>query len=140
MLTPEWMAFVRTINSQAGRKFQFVDWFLGCKILKHSVGWHNTGKGNRVEQLTFSGNIVDVIAIEGNKAYIRCYYNDELPPAPIWPEKDSLDTRVQLFTTQFRNKLDITTNGRYPRTVIIANSRKERLWIDIANLKKVENA
>jgi hypothetical protein len=52
---------------------------------------------------------------------------------------DCLDTRVQLFTTQFKTWLDITTNGRYPRTVIIANPG-ERLWIDIANLKKVENA
>jgi hypothetical protein len=88
--------------------------------------------------LTFSGNIVDVLSIEDNRAYIRCYYNDEKPPAVIWPKEDCLDTRVHLLTTQYKTWLDMTTGDRYPRTVIIANPG-ERLWIDVANLKKVEN-
>jgi hypothetical protein len=93
--------------------------------------------------LTFSGNIVDVLEIVDNRAYIRCYYNDQKPPAVIWPaviwpKPDCLDTRVQLLTTQYKTWLDMTTDRRYPRTVIIANPG-ERLWIDVANLRKVEN-
>jgi hypothetical protein len=139
MLSNAWMAYVRKINSVAGRKYQFVDWFLGCKIFKNAVGWHNSGKRNRIEQLTFSGNIVDVTHVDGNKAYVRYFRNDLKPPDPIFPISDSLDTRVQLFTTQYKTWLDMTTNGRFPRTIIIANPG-ERLWIDIANLRKVENA
>jgi hypothetical protein len=136
MLSPEWMQYVRDINVGDGARYHFTN--AKRTDFKHAVGWHNTGKGNRVEQLTFSGNIVDVWLIDGNKAFIKCFYNEQKPLTPIWPDKDHLDTRVQLFTTQFRNKLDMTTDGRYPRTVILAN-KGELLWIDVANLRKVEN-
>lgn len=134
-LSPEWMNYVAAINDPAGRRYQFDD-PATCLNFKEAVGWHNQGKNNRVEQLTFSGNIVDVVAIEGNKAYIRCFYNTDTPPAIRYkPTSSCLDPLVQLLTVQYSNKLDMTTNGKYPRTLIIANDRSERLWIDTANLK-----
>jgi lysozyme len=137
-LSREWMIYVNRINGIDGCKYQFVDFenYPTCHIFKPNVGWHNKGYDNLIEQLTFAGNIVDVISIEGDRAYIRSFYNDQMPPAPIWPDKDHLDPKVQLFTTQFKTKLDVTTNGKYPRTLIIANPG-ERLWIDVANLRPI---
>lgn len=139
-LSDAWLDFVNLINGPIGCKYQFVDFdkYPHCRIFKDCVGWHNKGFDNLVEQVTFSGNIVEVTSIEGNRAYIKSYFNDQAPPASIWPDKDHLDTRVQLFTTQFKTKLDMTTNGRNPRTLIIANLG-ERLWIDIADLRPIES-
>lgn len=133
-LSPAWMQYVRDINIGEGYKYHYTN--TDRTEFKDCVGWHNKGYPNLVEQLTFAGNVVDVTSIVGNRAYIRCYYNDQTPPAPIWPDKDHLDPLVQLFTTQFKTKLDKTTNGKYPRTVIIANPG-ERLWMDIADIKQV---
>jgi hypothetical protein len=133
-LSDAWMQFVRDINVGEGYKYHYTN--TDRTEFKDSVGWHNKGYPNLIEQLTFAGNIVDVTSIENGRAYIRTFYNDQKPPAPIWPDKDHLDPLVQLFTTQFKTKLDMTTNGKYPRTVIIANSG-ERLWMDIADLKQV---
>lgn len=137
-LSDAWLDLVCLINGPVGCKYLFVDYknYPHCRIFKPNVGWHNKGFDNLVEQLTFSGNIVEVTSVEGNRAYIRTFFNDQKPPAPIWPDKDHLDPLVQLFTTQYRNKLDMTTDGRYPRTLIIANPG-ERLWIDIENLRPI---
>jgi GH25 family lysozyme M1 (1,4-beta-N-acetylmuramidase) len=133
-LSDAWMQFVRDINVGEGYKYHYTN--TDRTEFKDSVGWHNKGYLNLVEQLTFSGNIVDVTSIENGRAYIRTFYNDQKPPAPIWPDKEHLDPLVQLFTTQFKTKLDMTTNGKYPRTLIIAN-HGERLWIDIENLRPI---
>jgi hypothetical protein len=138
-LSDAWLDLVCLINGPVGCKYLFVDYknYPHCRIFKPNVGWHNKGYDNLVEQLTFSGNIVDVYEVIDNRAYIRCFYNDQMPPAPIWPDKDHLDPLVQLFTTQYHNKLDMTIDGKYPRTLIIANPG-ERLWIPIKNLRPIE--
>lgn len=138
MLSPEWMAYVRKINDKAGKRYQFSDYPL-CRNLKKAVGWHNTGKGNRVEQLTFSGNIVDVRHIEGKKAYIRTFYHNQKPPAKIHLTMPSeLHPYIHLLTVQYTHKLDMTTDGKYPRIFVISNNEKEKLWMYLDNLKPYE--
>lgn len=133
MLTNEWIDYVHSVNSDAGNKYQFSSRY----VMKPAVGWHNTGAGNRVEQLTFSGNIVEVTKIVGGKAYIKSFYNSlPAPRLPITPFEKSLHPLVQLFTTQYKTKLDMSTDGRYPRTLIIANPGEE-LWIDEAELVRL---
>lgn len=137
-LTPRWMRYAKLINStpnMEGYDFQFTK----QGLFQKAVGWHNVGKGNIVEQVTFSGNIVDIYRIDGNRAYVRCFYNTDAPPKEIIRcEPNRLNYIVQLLTTQFWNKLDITTNGHCPQTFIIATSRKQELWIDIRNLERIQ--
>lgn len=133
-LSRSWMRFVEKINKMSGGyDYQFMK----KGGLKNAVGWHNVGKPNIVEQLTCSGNIVDVTRIDGQRAYIRCFYNTDKPPAPYICVPGKLDPLVQLLTTQYKNKLDITTNGHYPQILIIATSRKQELWIDKRNLRRL---
>lgn len=131
ILSDAWMRYVWNINTEAGRRYMWVK--DSQTILDDSIGWHNQGKPNRVEQITCSLNQVNVTSIEGNKAYVECCYNNEAPPVGMdypW---------VQLITTQFgKEKCDISTNGRYPRILLIANDRNERLWIDIKELELVQ--
>ena len=135
MLSADWMSYLRKINDTLARKYMFKDYPL-CKSLKKAVGWHNTGKGNRVEQLTFSGNIVDVRSIEGKKAYIRFFDNNQKPPSKvIKPMPDDLNPFVHLFSVQYKKKLDMTTDQKYPRIFLIGNNEKEKLWIYLDDLK-----
>lgn len=140
MLTEPWMEYVRKINNTVeARKYQFKDWKDGCTILKDAVGWHNTGKGNRVEQVTFSGNYVNVTRVEGNKAYVDTYNVKDSPPKVVPPVGVGImfaHPIVHLLSTQFSNKLDMTTNQKYPRIFLIANEGEE-LWMDIRCLEKV---
>jgi hypothetical protein len=136
-LSSKWMRYAKLINStptMEGYNFQFTK----KGLFQHAVGWHNVGKGNIVEQLTFSGNIVDVYRIENEKAFIRCFYNNETPPKElIRCEPGHLNPLVHLLTTQYWNKLDITTDGHCPQTFIIATSRKQELWIDVKNIRRL---
>jgi hypothetical protein len=136
LLSPAWMEYIAAINPGLAFNFQFA----APGILKDGVGWHNMGEPNRVEQLTFSGNIVEVLRIVGNQAYVKTYFNNAAPPPVILPMPTTLHPMVQLFTVQYPTYLDMTTSGpkgaRYPRTVLIANPGEE-LWIDISNLVKV---
>ncbi len=63
------IAFLGRINSPAAMKF------LNVK----DGGWRNKGDSWHVEQLGFEGNLVDVIKIKGNKAYIRTLFNNKMP-------------------------------------------------------------
>lgn len=137
MLSSLWMKYLVKINdTSSSLKYQFTD-FKNPITLKNAVGWHNTGAGNRVEQLTFSGNIVEVISIEGEQAYIKTYFNNDTPPVKIViPFESTLDTLVHLFTTQYTNRLDTSTDGRYPRVFPIANPG-EKLWININDIFKI---
>jgi hypothetical protein len=93
-----------------------------------------------VEQLTFSGNVVEVTRVEGNRAYIRSYDASQRPPLEaIKPTEFNLHPLVQLFTTQYKKWLDMSTGGRWPRTLIIANAGEE-LWIDVAELAPYQPA
>ena len=47
-------------------------------------GWVNQGAWpNKVEQLTFEGNVVDVLKIVGDRAYIRMWHGESNDPCVI---------------------------------------------------------
>ncbi len=129
-LTPAWMDYVYSI--QGNPNYQF----LSKTTFKPAVGWHNQGDPNRVEQVVFSGNVVEVMRIEDNRAYIKTAFVDAPPPAvPVMPT-DGRHPLIHNFSIQYANRLDITTDGKWARTIVIANAG-EQLWIDVAELVKL---
>lgn len=140
-LSPEWMAYVYAINKPKVN-YQFEN----SKTFKKSVGWHNQGDPNVIEQITFGGNIVEAIGrTENGQLILRCVYNNivpsaykTLPPAGQVLPQGVLHPLAQLLTTQYPlpNGLDISTNSRFPRTLIIANPG-EVLTIDERDLVRL---
>jgi len=135
ILSKSWLDYLRKINTQ--RAYDY--------IFKPGSGWHNVGALNLVEQLTFSGNIVRVTSIEPTKfggkdymgAFIETAFNNEAPPAvAISPTPNKLHPLIHLFTTQYADRLDMTTNNRYPRIIPMANPG-ERLWMDVRDLVRL---
>jgi GH25 family lysozyme M1 (1,4-beta-N-acetylmuramidase) len=141
LLTPAWMEYVYKIQNKPNYQF------ISPTHLGDNVGWHNNGEPNKVEQLTFSGNIVEVLRIEGRKAFITVQHLEDGPPVTITkPTPTKLNSTIHLFTTQYdhirdtskpyNQGLDITTNGKFPRIVLLANPGEE-LWIDIGDLVRL---
>jgi len=127
-LPKAWMDYVKKINVTT-KNYNY--------LVKPDSGWHNQGEENHFEELTFSGNVLDVLRIEGNRAYIRTYFTNETPPTEaIQPREKSLHPLVQMFSIQYRDRLDMSTDGRYCLTLIIANPG-EQLWIDTREIVKV---
>jgi GH25 family lysozyme M1 (1,4-beta-N-acetylmuramidase) len=123
-LTNTWLAFVAKLNTSAAYNYLFKD----------SSGWHNNGDANRVEQLTFSGNIVRVNNISSGKAYIETLFLNDNPPAPVViPSISNLSTTIHYFTTQYNTYLDMSADGRWPRILVIANPG-ETLYMDVNDL------
>jgi hypothetical protein len=131
LLPVEWMKYAIAINPGRALNYQFDN-----GAFKGGVGWHNQGEPNRVEELAFSGNIVEVLRIDGNKAFVKTYFTSHAPLAVITPMPEKPHSIVQNFSIQYTNHLDMSTDGRYARTFLIANPGEE-LWIDISNLVKV---
>lgn len=52
-------------------------------VTGHAVGWVNQGYWPKVECLTFAGNVVDVLRIEGNKAFIRTWHGEKDDPCTV---------------------------------------------------------
>jgi hypothetical protein len=126
-LPPRWIAYLKLINTPKAYDY----------LIKPASGWHNQGAYNVMQQLTFSGNVVNVTRIEGERAYIETYFLDQAPPKEIIkPLEKSLHPLVQMFSTQYRNGLDMSTNMRYPRTLIIANPGEE-IWIDVRDIVRI---
>lgn len=130
-LSQKWMEYIWNIN-QPNWQYQFES----QGHLKDAVGWHNSGDGNVVEQVTFSGNIIRGVQVGGNVA-INTYFNNDTPPAVQKPIEETLDTKIHLFSTQYLNHLDMQTNGRLPRIVVIANPG-EGLYMNINDLAPVD--
>jgi GH25 family lysozyme M1 (1,4-beta-N-acetylmuramidase) len=127
-LTPALMAYAYAENTGKARNYQFVD----AQTLKPSVGWHNQGNANRVETVVFGGNVIEVLRVEGNKAYIKTVVNGDVPPAPTFP-MTCTDPLVHIFTIQYPKYLDTSTNGRYARVFPVC-SPGEQPWLDIRDL------
>ena len=90
-----------------------------------------------MQQLTFSGNHVGVTRIDGNQAYIYSYVLTDNPQTEIIkPLEKTLHPKVQLFSTQYKRTLDMSTNGRYPRTLIMRNAGEE-IWIDLRDIVRL---
>lgn len=121
-LSFQWQRFLENINTVKAYKFLQVS----------ESGWHNGGKWPRVEQLTFGGNFVEVIKIDGDKCYIKHYFNDQLPPIPIGDFYD--DTLIQLFSVTRKNNQVESPPCGLCRTLIISRISSEQLWIDKSNL------
>lgn len=134
-LNEKWLKYVYSINSERALRY----------IFKDASGWHNKGPMTTVEQLTFSGNIVNVLGIGKEKfkgvtydaAYLDVYnLADEPPTEKILTVPHNLNPRVHLFSTQYADSLDMTTDGRFPRILLLANPG-ERLWMDARELVRL---
>jgi GH25 family lysozyme M1 (1,4-beta-N-acetylmuramidase) len=127
-LTPAFIALAYAINTGKARNYMFS----APDTLKPAVGWHNQGGANRVETVVFGGNVVEVLRVEGTRAYIRTLVNGDTPPAPAFP-MDGKNPVFENFSIQYTNRLDISTDGRYARVFPICNPG-EQPWIDIRDL------
>ena len=125
-LSAAWVKFIESINTVNAGRF----------IRKSFNGWLNRGAWPQVEQLTFAGNIVEVTEIIDGRAYIKCLYNDEAPPALVGEFYDPATMHV--FGV-IRN--DGTLEGPpvgNTRILVIARTNSERLWIPLEALVKVD--
>jgi GH25 family lysozyme M1 (1,4-beta-N-acetylmuramidase) len=128
-LSPEWLEYAWKIN-QPRWAYQFVN----RELLKKYVGWCNQGV-NVVEQLTFAGNILRGVPA-GDHVYIETYQSDALPPAVRLPDEIHMDTKIQMFSTQYPTYTDMTTNGRNPRTVLLSNPG-EKVYMSANELAEI---
>jgi len=128
-LSEAWLEYVWEIN-QPKWAYQFER----RGLLKKYVGWCNQGN-NVVEELTFAGNIVRGVS-DGERVYIETYSSDAPPPPVKMPDENNLDTRIQMFSTQYPTYTDMTTNGRNPRTVLLSNPG-ERVYFSIDALAEI---
>ena len=123
-LTTTWLNYVARLNTAIAYNYLFKD----------ASGWHNQGDMNRVEQLTFSGNVVKVNRISNGRAYIDAFSLADTPPASSTiPTISNLSPVIQYFTTQYTSYLDMSTDGRWPKILVIANPG-EVLWMDVNDL------
>jgi len=128
-LSEAWLEYVWKINQQ-----KWAYQFERRGLLKKYVGWCNQGD-NVVEELTFAGNIVWGVR-DGNRVYIETYSSDAPPPPVKMPDENNLDTRIQMFSTQYPTYTDMTTNGRNPRTVLLSNPG-ERVFFSVDALAEI---
>ncbi len=123
-LTTSWLNYVAKLNTVSAYSY----------IFKDASGWHNQGDMVRVEQLTFSGNIVKVNRVSNGRAYIDAFFLSDTPPASA-PTLSiaNLSPVIQFFTTQYNTYLDMSTDGRWPKILVIANPGEE-LWMNVNDL------
>jgi hypothetical protein len=134
-LSDLWMAYLARINTAKALTY----------LIKPASGWHNTGSVNNlnVRQVVLAGNIVQVLRIEGNQAFIQAVFNNDNPPAVlVMPMPNKLNPLIHLFSIQYGlqsnypDHLDMTTDSRYARYFPMANPG-EQLWIDARNLRRL---
>jgi hypothetical protein len=124
----KWTEYLRTCMSAKAFKYTF----------KAASGWQNRATFGLVESLTFSGNIVEVLSVEGNRAYIKALRPRDTPPtAPISPRPGNLDSLVHLFSIQYTDHLDQSTDGRWAVTLCMVDDNNVRPWILLDNLVKL---
>lgn len=130
LLPARWMNYVYRI--QGNPNYQFTD----PTTFSDSVGWHNGGGANKVEQVVFSGNIVEVLRVNGNKAYIKTVPITDAPPSVlVRPMPDHPHALIENFSIQYTDHCDMYTDGKLARTIVFSNPG-ETLWIDTKELKK----
>lgn len=130
LLPSRWMAYCYKI--QGNPNYQFSNPY----TLSDSVGWHNEGAPNKVEQVVFSGNIVEVLRVVGNKAYIKTVPITDAPPSVlVKPFPSKPHALIENFSIQYHDHFDLTTDGKYARTIVFCDPG-ESLWIDTKELKK----
>lgn len=125
-LSPAWVRFFDSINTENASRY----------TRKRDSGWFNRGTWPTVEQLSFGGNVVEVTKIEGDKAYIKCYYNDDAPPSLDGNFYDP--SRIHYFSVVDRYGKVTSSPVGHIRTLVIANNKNEKLWIPLNQLVKVD--
>ena len=126
-LSEAWMNYVARINTASAYNYLFKD----------ASGWHNQGADNNVQELTFSGNRVKVLEITNGYARIETLHlNDPIPEA-IFPNILNMSTIVHYFTAQYTTHLDMSTSGRWPKMLLMANPG-ETLWMNMNDLAPLD--
>jgi hypothetical protein len=127
ILSPAWVTFHDNINTLAAQRFN----------RKNGSGWFNLGEWPTIQQLTFGGNVVEVTEIEGDKAYVKTYYNDD-PPPDISAAGFYDPARIHYFSViREDGSVEGAPVGNV-RTFIIARDHTEKLWIPLSNLTPVD--
>jgi GH25 family lysozyme M1 (1,4-beta-N-acetylmuramidase) len=125
-LSAAWEKFITRINTEGANRF----------IRKPFNGWMNRGKWPQVEQLSFAGNVVEVTEIVDGKAYIKCLYNDEAPPALVGEFYDPATMHI-FGVIRADGTLEGPPVGN-TRILVMARNRAEKLWIPLDQLVKVD--
>ena len=125
-LSPAWVKFISAINTVEAGKY----------IRKPYNGWLNRGVWPQVEQLSFAGNTVEVTEIVDGRAYIKCLYNDEAPPALVGEFYDP--SVMHIFGVIRNNGVIEGPPVGNTRVLVMARDRSERLWIPVEALVKVD--
>ncbi len=125
-LSPAWLAFLTSINTAKAMQF----------LSKPFSGWLNQGTWPQVEQVTFAGNIVEVTEIIDKKAYIKTLYNDDAPPKMVGEFYDA--SVMHVFGVIGKDGTIDSPPAGNCRMLVMARNQKERLWIPVENLVKVD--
>lgn len=129
-LSDIWIKFVNYMNTIQNQNY----------IWKVASGWHNQGDSNNVVAVSFAGNIVNILGISENQAFVDTYHDSDTPPTiapPMTVDHLTDNLRIQYFTAGYTDHLDFSNNGKYPRIVLIGNDG-EKLWFDIGDLMHYE--
>lgn len=97
------------------------------KYLNHpDGGWRNKGGPWQFQQVAFGGGLVRVLRIDGERAYIDHYNNNQNPPGV----KDAIDRcKVQPFSiVELDGSIVGPPNG--PANILIIANKGEDLWIE----------
>lgn len=121
-LSKFWDKFVESINTVNGYRY----------VRKDASGWCNH-TWPKVECLTFGGNHVEVTRVVGNKAYVKTWLNNQMPPSGM-----ASDTLIQKFSVVYNDgTYEMATPVGIVLTILIANAGDPPLWMDINDLVKI---
>ena len=114
----QWMNYINSMNPTQQ-----------AYLWKDASGWHNQGSSNNVREITFAGNVVKGY-MDNGKLMIKHYTTDQTPPNfyPPLMGFDNPDGLTHYFTAGYRDHLDMSTSNRWPRIIVLGNTR-EHLWM-----------
>jgi len=129
-LTQPWIDYVSRCNGGDKKRMNY--------IFKEASGWQNSAEQYKVETVTFGGNIVKGTApTTDGKVYVKCFHMDDPPPAvAIVTRENKLDPLVHMFSIQYKNRLDMSTDGRYCLILMICE-KGGKPYMDSRDLVRV---
>ena len=122
-LSEEWVDYLWRINTPKAFRY----------IQAPHKGWVNHGEDFTVEQLTFGGNLVEVIRVDGDKAFVKTYFNDQKAPLKI--ESMTLTQRFTVVYNDGHFAMSTDTKVGNAFTILIARPG-EALWMNVHDLVK----
>lgn len=120
MVPPVWVEYLRGLMSKSAFNY----------IFKPASGWQNSTEQFKVESLTFGGNTVKVLRIDGNRAYIDCLRTTDKPGA-------ASAEYVKSFSIQYPTYLDMSADGRMAKVLLMVDKDNLNPWIDVRELERV---